>query len=147
MRKWLILALVSLVVLSGGINIAENEPVSQPKVSAEWLVQNNPDIIIKYAPEKTTGIAVTNADAAKALRKEILSRPGLGTTTAVKKGQVFVINCGLIWGTRSAAGLYYLAKIFHPDLFQDIEPEAIYREMLRKFHHEELRGIWVYPAI
>lgn len=41
--------------------------------------------------------------------------------------------------------LYYLAGWFHPDIFKDVGPEAVHREMLKKFYHEELRGIWVYP--
>ncbi len=42
-------------------------------------------------------------------------------------------------------GCLYFAKWFHPDLFEDIDPEAVHREMLQKFFDVELEGVYVYP--
>lgn len=42
-------------------------------------------------------------------------------------------------------GVVYFAKWFHPDLFEDINPEAIHSELLQEFYGYELEGTWVYP--
>lgn len=74
-----------------------------------------------------------------------MSRPGLKETDAVKNGRVYLVSDDTTCAPRGAAGLYYLAGWFHPDIFKDVDPEAVHREMLKKFYGEELRGIWVYP--
>jgi len=48
-------------------------------------------------------------------------------------------------GIRSVVGDLYLAKWFHPDLFKDIDPEAVHRELLQKFFGLEPDGVYVYP--
>ncbi|MEW6171519.1 MAG: hypothetical protein AB1510_00415 [Bacillota bacterium] len=40
---------------------------------------------------------------------------------------------------RGAAGECYIAKWLHPELFRDVNPEAVHKEMLEKFYGEELR--------
>ncbi|MCL0102525.1 hypothetical protein M1N93_00990 [Dehalococcoidia bacterium] len=39
----------------------------------------------------------------------------------------------------------YIGKILHPELFADVDPEAILREYFEEFHGVELKGIFVYP--
>lgn len=134
-----------LIRWAGGINIAGEEPATNPKVSAEWVIQKNPDFIIKYAGRDLAGWNVTDAEKLKQSREEIISRPGFKETNAVKNGRVYIVSDLITCAPRGAAGIYYLAKWFHPDLFKDVDPEAIHREMLKKFYNEELRGVWVYP--
>ncbi len=134
-----------LIRWAGGINIAGEEPATNPKVSAEWVIQKNPDFIIKYAGRDLAGWNVTDAEKLKQSREEIMSRPGFKETNAVKNGRVYIVSDLITCAPRGAAGIYYLAKWFHPDLFKDVDPEAIHREMLKKFYNEELRGVWVYP--
>ncbi|MEW6183922.1 MAG: hypothetical protein AB1500_12255 [Bacillota bacterium] len=40
---------------------------------------------------------------------------------------------------RGAAAECYIAKWLHPELFRDVNPEAVHKEMLEKFYGEELR--------
>lgn len=74
-----------------------------------------------------------------------MSRPGLKETDAVKNGRVYLVSDMITCAPRGAAGLYYLAGWFHPDIFKDVDTKAVHREMLKKFYGEELSGIWVYP--
>jgi iron complex transport system substrate-binding protein len=134
-----------LIRWAGGINIAGEESVTSPKVSAEWVIQKNPDIIIKYVGRDLAGWNVTDLEKLKQLREEIISRPGFKETNAVKNGRVYLVSDSITCAPQGAAGIYYLAKWFHPDIFKDIDPEAIHREMLKKFYDEELHGVWAYP--
>ncbi|MCL6449421.1 MAG: hypothetical protein K6U04_14965 [Armatimonadetes bacterium] len=42
-------------------------------------------------------------------------------------------------------GLISLARWFHPELFADVDPVVVHREMLQKFYGLELEGVWSYP--
>ncbi len=43
--------------------------------------------------------------------------------------------------------LLYMGKWFHPDLFEDVDPAAVEKEMLEKFYGMEMEGTWAYPEI
>ncbi len=65
---------------------------------------------------------------------------------AVEDGRVHIISSRVTkGGVRSIVGSLYLAKWFHPDLFEDIDPEAVHRELVQKFYGLELEGVYVYP--
>ncbi|MDD2834714.1 MAG: hypothetical protein PHY05_01055 [Methanothrix sp.] len=38
------------------------------------------------------------------------------------------------------------AKLFHPDLFEDLDPAELNKEYLKEFQGLELEGAWVYPV-
>ena len=76
----------------------------------------------------------------------MLGQPGFKEIKAAKDGKVYIIDSRLITGPRSIIGLLYYANWFHPGLFQDIDPEAVHREMLQRFFGLELEGTWVYPS-
>lgn len=77
--------------------------------------------------------------------QQIMNRPALKNTNAVKNSRVFLISSRITCAPRGAAGELCIAKWLYPELFRDVNPEAVHREMLEKFYHEELRGVWVYP--
>ncbi|MCP1391366.1 MAG: hypothetical protein J5I35_01235 [Methanothrix harundinacea] len=64
---------------------------------------------------------------------------------AVKDERVYIITSGIVGGAPSVIGDLYLAKWFHPDLFEDVEPESVHGELLQKFLGLELDGVYVYP--
>ncbi|MEW6172283.1 MAG: stalk domain-containing protein [Bacillota bacterium] len=134
-----------LIKWAGGINLGAEQRISYPRVSAEWVTAKNPDVIIKYVSAPEAG---WEGDVAKLekIRQEIMRHPALRGTNAVKKGRVYLISAKIACAPRGAAGEYYVAKWLHPELFKDIDPEAVHKEMLKKFYGEELKGVWVYPA-
>lgn len=134
-----------LIKWAGGINIVGEGSVNNPKVSAEWVLAKNPDVIIKYVGRNMTGWNGTDLEKIQQLRQEIMSRPSLKQTNAVKNGRVYLVFDAITCAPRGAAGIYYLAKWFHPDLFQDINPQEIHKEMLKRFYKQDLHGVWVYP--
>ncbi|MDK2888920.1 MAG: iron complex transport system substrate-binding protein [Thermoanaerobacter sp.] len=135
-----------LIEWAGGINIAAELGVANPVVNPEWVAAKNPDVIIKYVGRELSGWTVKDTEKLEELRRQLMSRPGLKNTNAVKHGRVYLISDLITCAPRGAAGEYYVAKWLHPELFKDIDPEAVHREMLKKFYGEELKGVWVYPS-
>ncbi|MBT0159905.1 ABC transporter substrate-binding protein [Candidatus Bathyarchaeota archaeon A05DMB-2] len=131
-----------LIVAAGGRNIApENLNVSNPILSSEYVAEQNPDIIVRML----TRMDGEDMAVFQTLRNELLSRAALSVTSAVNEGKVFIIHNTLLV-LRPAIGLLYLAKWFHPDLFEDIEPTAIHEQMIQKFFGVQLEDVYAYPS-
>jgi len=134
-----------IVVSAGGINIAGdlgNESISSPEVTPEWILQVDPDVILQREPSDDDYIE----DDLKALRETIISREELKDVQAVKDGRVYVISGKVTTGVRSIVGELYLAKWFHPELFSDIEPEAVHEALIKEFYNLDLEGEYAYPS-
>ena len=133
------------IVAAGGINIAANEPVKVPKISAEWVLERNPDIIVHNFLKARKRAHSPSLKEMQEMRREIIDEPGLKEVKAVHNRKVYIIDTRLTIGPRSIIGFLYCAKWFHSELFEDIDPEAIHKEMLQEFYGIELEGTWVYP--
>jgi len=134
-----------IVVSAGGINIAGdlgNESISSPEVTPEWILQVDPDVILQREPSDDD----YTQDDLKALRETIISREELKDVQAVKDGRVYVISGKVTTGVRSIVGELYLAKWFHPELFSDIEPEAVHEALIKEFYNLDLEGEYAYPS-
>ena len=132
--------------MAGGINIAHDIERGS-KIDAEWVIYQNPDIIVKamwksgYHVEDTTGM--------KAIREEIMNRPELANVNAVKNGNVYGISADLAGsGMQGFVSAAYMAKWLHPNLFKDLDPEAIHQEYIDRFiriDYDVKRGAFFYP--
>jgi len=100
---------IDLVIsLAGGMNIGAELKDAFAPISAEELVQQNPDIIVL-------------GDALYGVTPEsVAQRPGWGALNAVKGKQVFAFDDNLISrpGPRLIDGLEQMAQLVHPELFQ-----------------------------
>lgn len=126
---------------AGGVNIAAEIRDPAPVLSPEFVVERNPDIILRMAPSEARG----NLTAINTVRNEILNRPELQATKAIRNGRVYIYDPVLFEGLRYPVGLLYWAKCFHPELFADMNPEAIHAQLVRKYFGCELEGIYFYP--
>lgn len=97
-------------------------------VSAEWIIDRNPDVIVKIASQ-----ANLETESLDQIRTHIMTRPGFDQINAVKNGRVYVINGDLLYSPRGAAGIMYLAKAFYPELFTDINPDDVLKEYATSF--------------
>jgi len=97
-----------LIALAGGVNIAENTSSEYPMLTSEFVIAQDPEIIVYTVGYMTT----TTAD-------EISSRPGWDFITAVSEGNVHSMDDNLMsrYGPRIVDGLEDLAALLHPDLF------------------------------
>jgi iron complex transport system substrate-binding protein len=140
-----------VIELAGGRNIFADNDFDIAETDAEKVVTNNPDIIIRYAGTKgpETGYSVDDPSEAKALRDEIMQRPELAQTNAVKNGRVYVMYMGLPLGVQGPIGEVYAAKIVQPDLFGDLDPQEITQEFLSDYLDVEFdaseHGVFIYP--
>jgi iron complex transport system substrate-binding protein len=129
-----------MIVTTGGINIAADEPVVNPELSPEYVAEKNPDIVIRML----TYMDGEELADYQTLHDEITSRSALSESNAVKEGKVYIIkNTALV--ARRPIGLLYLAKWFHPTLFEDIDPAAVHQDMAQKFFGTDIEGVFAYP--
>lgn len=97
-----------LIAAAGGENLAHNTSSEYPKVDSEFVVAQDPDIIIY-----TTGPWST-------LTKDTyLTRDGWGEITAIKTDNIHGMDANLLsrYGPRIVDCLEQLAELVHPELF------------------------------
>ncbi len=135
------------VELAGGHNIAEGLE-GLPEVDGEWVTEADPDVIVIEGSDLGFGVDDGATTDAPALRDEVMAAPGLRETAAVADDRVYVLPIDLISRPGYIVGEMYLAKVFHPDRFADLDPEAVHAEYLALFHPGvELSGTWIHPAL
>ena len=109
---------------AGGINVAKG--TSGSIVSKEQIVAWNPDIILAVYAIGYPGDPV----------KTVLSDPDLQTVNAVKNNSVYYTPYAYCLGTpqeRNLAIAFYLAKLLHPDKFDDLDVEKEGNEIFKAF--------------
>ena len=151
---------VPLILLAGGRNIIDDmldpddpQYKSLFEVDPEWVVEQNPEIIlIRGRPWVIPGSYESDDSSAfAAARREILERLEFANVAAVKNERVYVPDGNLVGGPPHIITTAYMAKVFHPDLFKDIDPEAIHQEYIDKFCHIDFNvkehGVFWYPPL
>jgi len=155
------------LAIAGGYNIVDEIiGPDDPKygtitvgMDPEWVIEQNPEIILVagYLLASTgariqSGYETDDSSAMAAKRQEILDRPELANVDAVKNGQVYVLDTDVIGGSgpECLIGAAYMAKLFHPELFEDLDPKTIHQEYVDKFCHIDFdvdeHGVFVYPS-
>ncbi len=138
-----------LLEKAGGINVAKDLTGEFVEIDPEWVVESNPDIII-VGDGKTIGYPWSNTTDANAYLERFLNNTAINTTRAAMNGDVYLMNSKLAMA-EWFIGLPYLAKLLHPDLFEDLNPEAIHQEYLSRIRGLEYdldqEGVFIYPPI
>ena len=143
------------VASAGGINLAAEFPGLSQKVDPEWVIEQNPEVIVRIigsAAGKAYGSSYEMDDPIlmKQTREEIMNRPELANVAAVKNGRVYVLPVDLGQASYPMT-IAYMLKWFHPDLFKDLDPEAIHQEYLTRFqgldYDLDEHGVFAYPPI
>jgi len=117
--------------IAGGRNVFADSAALYPVVDQESIMMENPDVIIRtYSNSSSGGYANDDTSMMEELRESIVNRPGSETIDAVKNDRVYVLYANLIGGARHIIGISYLAKILHPDLLADFDPEEVHQRYL-----------------
>ncbi len=118
------------IELAGGLNVAQQagaRPYEIYDITKEQLAVWNPDIILlQWWTRKKVGVRI----------KTILEDPALQTVAAVKSKRIYYSR-SFMKGWDPAMGLceiYYLAKLFYPDFYRDLDVEKEGNEILRRFY-------------
>jgi len=118
--------------LAGGRNLAADFSIPYPQVTPEWVVSQNPQVIIK-AVTLDNGYGLTDPTFLHKAKAAIMKRPAWNLIAAVQSGNVHVIESAIWTGPRAIIGIAWIAKWIHSDLFADLDPQALHREYLSTF--------------
>jgi iron complex transport system substrate-binding protein len=130
----------TLIKMAGGNNLAGNETQQYPEVSAEWIVQSDPQVIIRNVGY------VKSQDYMKDLIGTIENRTGMAQVRAVKDGKVYIMSTTVAYGPKGFMGLLYMGKILYPDRFGDVDPAKALDKYSTKFVPGANKDIYIYPV-
>ncbi|HNR58256.1 MAG TPA: ABC transporter substrate-binding protein, partial [Methanothrix sp.] len=131
------------------------------QVDPEWVIEADPDLIYLHLVAHTysglsldpaNGYDATDPEEIRAARDAFTSRPELAEMRAVKEGRVY-LGSGSFRNDASGGliGAAYMAKVFLPEAFADLDPEAIHQEYITRFLGEDFDldrdGVFLYPPI
>ncbi len=132
-----------MCVMAGGDNIGKELSIPFARVSAEWVVSHDPQVIIKPSAA-TNGYEARNISIFKKIKKSICNRRGFSHISAVKYGKVYVIDSSIWTGPAALIGVAYLTIWFHPNFSKEIKPHLWHMEYMKEFLHMSYRGFYVY---
>jgi iron complex transport system substrate-binding protein len=142
-----------MVEMAGGRNIAGDLiPGTFGTLNPEQIIASDPDQIIVtgsnwelYVPGgKWVGVGA-GADAAEARRKlaGLTERPAFTGVKAVRDGQVHAIWHQFYNSPYQFVAIQQIAKWLHPELFADVDPDATFAELHRRFLPVDYKpGYW-----
>jgi iron complex transport system substrate-binding protein len=141
--------------IAGGINIAADLPGPGfvPELDQEWLIEQNPDIVTAMIWEAynpgALGYEVDDDSVAEVAREEIMAMDVFAEGKAVEEGKVYLYEDKLMITPRFVVGVAYMAEWFHPELFSDLDPQAIHQQYLTDFmgidYDLSEHGVFAYP--
>ncbi len=131
-----------MIEIAGGSNIFAGSGTSTLIPDPEEILKRDPHLVWKSGPG---GYIPLNLSEMETVWNDLISRPGWDKMDAVKNNQVHVVSYWNSIGCAKLIAITYLAKNLYPDLFQDMEPEAIAKEWYERFQGVEYKGGYVYP--
>jgi len=141
----------NLIVDSGGVNIAADiEGDYGIEVEIEWIISQNPDVIVGPSGSTKQGYEIDDESTFKEYYDGLAEIPGFDRINAVKDGKVYTTTYIIQRVPWYPICLAYMAKWLHPDLFEDLDPELVHQEFIDKFcpgldFNVKEHGVFVYP--
>lgn len=132
------------VTKAGGDYVAKDIVNATATINPEQLVVWNPDIIIiDHAPDlpDPSASATSNTPNAQAVKEEFLTNPAYQNINAVKNRQVYISPMGaFFWdaGQQGILQLEWMAQLFHPELFKDLDMSKEVKDFYSKFFNYDL---------
>lgn len=111
-----------LISWTFGANIMQD--AGSKKLSDEWVVTANPQIIIKL---------VNSMENAADVMQEIEDRRGFDRVSAVQNGQVWLIRNDLTYGPRACVAAVALFEIQYPGIAFALTAEGVLEEFNQRF--------------
>ena len=106
-------------------NIASELEISYPRISTEWLLKENPDIIIKVITADTITVE---------MYEQLVNRPGWDKLDAVKNKQIYLLSTEICSGPRAMIGSLYIGKWCYPERFASIDPDSVLAYWMKKYY-------------
>lgn len=130
-------------------NIAGSEEGDYPEISDEWIIEKNPEVIIKVvgASKEILGFGINDLSKAKETYNTLIQRTGWANLDAIKNRKVYILDNSITLSPQgSIIGALQIAKICYPDKFKDINIEKIHKEIYSKFYGIDLEGKFIYDG-
>ena len=142
--------------VTGAVNIAADIPSTGgwvQEVDREWLMTEDYSFIIAHIWDAlnpgVVGYGVTDTTATQECLNEVAQLDVFSASQAVADGNVYLADSLILCTPRYLVLMEYMAKMFHPDLFADLDPKATHQEYLTRFmrvdHNLEESGMFYYP--
>lgn len=129
---------------AGGDPISSALSIPHPKISTEWLLRENPQVIVKVS-NLMDSYDSGKADALRRIWRALRDRRGWQNLAAVRNHRVHVLAQDIWVGPGMLIGMAYLTKWFYPEVCKDLKPRQLHREYLARFQGLPLHGRFVYP--
>jgi len=126
-----------MIELINATNIAAKLKILYPKISTEWLLEENPDIIIKVISSDTI---------ISAIYEQVVNRAGWNKLNAVKNKQVYLISPEICSGPRAMIGSLYFGKWCYPEKFASIDPDSVHAYWLKKYYGVPFTNKYVFNS-
>lgn len=124
----------NMIVNAGGVNIFADQPATGDTVDPEYILQTNPDLILKVTSGgalKNTGVYTPPADTEfPSIAEEMMARPGWNNLNAVANDQLYFMTGFLGGGLGKAIGTVYVAKWLYPEQMADVNPDDFFNRWL-----------------
>ena len=132
----------NIIVRCGGINVF-SDMAGHQEVDPEAMLERSPEIFImgvypKYAGFVECGYSTEDDSTLKEVREVMMSQPGWSDIGVCP-------ICSEARGIHSSIQHSYIVKWLHPELFEDIDPEAIHTDWLQEFLGIKYKGVYAYP--
>jgi len=126
------------IEIAGGINVAADSGYGwNVETTKEQVIEWNPDVILIHSTGKS--------HFGGTLVEDVLSDTDLQSINAVKNGKVYYSKGGYI-GRNPATGVTevpYMAKLFYPDKFEDLDVEEEGNRILEEFYGVDGLYTWM----
>ncbi len=136
-----------LCTCAGGVNIAEGYVEKYADVETEWILEQDPDVIIGLSYKG--GYETDDNTLMKAHYDNILALPGFANVAAVQNERVHIMSNAFAFAPHYPASLAMMAKWLYPERFDDLDPEAIHQEYIDTFIGIDFdvseQGVFEYP--
>jgi iron complex transport system substrate-binding protein len=145
-----------LAEVTGSVNIAADLPSTAgwvQDVDTEWLMTEEYAFILAltydmYSPG-VTGYGVTDTAVTQDYLDEVSQLDAFSLSKAVADGNVSLADTYFFSTPRHFILMEYVAKMFHPELFADLDPKATHQEYLTRFMRVDFdldeSGVFFYP--
>ena len=137
---------------AGGNNIAADLPVPYPVVEFEWILEEKPEVIVGYGHGRRfggeCGYETDDVSDVRTYYEELIGLECFVTIPAVENNRVYIMSADVVTSPVYPVGLAYMAKWFHSELFEDLDPNAIHQEYITEFPGLDIdlgeHGVFVY---
>jgi iron complex transport system substrate-binding protein len=145
-----------MIEVTGAVNVAADLPSMAGYVQAvdvEWVMEQDYDYIIVQVWDAlnpgSVGFAVQDTSVIAGIREEHLNLDAFAGSQAVENGNVYLMDLFFQSTPRHYIVMEYVAKVFHPELFTDLDPRATLQEYLDRFIRIDFdldeSGVFFYP--